>query len=124
MRSYAERLKQVDESALNFSTMPSSSALDELSSRFMIVGFIFQTLMLIVGAIWAQDAWGRYWAWDPLETWSFVTWLSVIFYMHLRYIQSSVPVVNACLVLLTFALAYLTFFGVPFFSYAAHQGAI
>lgn len=124
MRCYAERQELADNATFYFPTMPATGALDELSARFMLVGFIFQTLMLIVGAVWAQDAWGRYWAWDPLETWSFVTWLCVIFYMHLRYIQRSLPVINACLVLLSFTLAYLTFFGVPFFSYAAHQGAI
>ncbi len=124
MRQYGERQELADNAALYFPTMPATGALDELSARFMLVGFVFQTLMLIVGAIWAQDAWGRYWAWDPLETWSFLTWICVIFYMHLRYIQHSLPVINACLILLTFVLAFLTFYGVPFFSYAAHQGAV
>lgn len=110
--------------SLKFASMPENLALDELASRFILTGFVFQTLMLIVGAIWAQDAWGRYWNWDPLETWSFLTWLSVIFYLHLRFVQRSLPVVNACLILGTFILAFLTFFGVPFLSNAAHQGVV
>jgi ABC-type transport system involved in cytochrome c biogenesis permease subunit len=50
---------------------------DELAHRFAAFAFVFDTLMLIVGAVWAQDAWGRYWAWDPLESWAFASWLAL-----------------------------------------------
>ncbi len=104
--------------------MPEDSRLDELSFRFMAMGIIFETLMLIVGAIWAQDAWGRYWAWDPLETWSFLTWLCLAFALHVRVTYKVSPQVGALMVIAVFVLAFLTFFGVPFISISPHKGAV
>lgn len=107
-----------------FAALPDSARLEDLAFRFMILGFVFETLMLIAGAIWAQDAWGRYWAWDPLETWSFLTWLTLAFFIHLRVTLRLKPPVGATAVIVVFVLAFLTFFGVPFVSTAPHQGAI
>lgn len=107
-----------------FATLPDDSRLEDLAFRFMIVGFIFETLMLIAGAIWAQDAWGRYWAWDPLETWAFVTWLTLAFFVHLRVTVRLGPCGSAVLIVAVFVLAFLTFFGVPFVSTAPHKGAV
>ena len=94
-----------------------------LSYRLLAFAFCFESLMLITGAIWAQDAWGRYWAWDPLETWAFLTWLSVIFVLHwrLNYPRHSI---YAVLMVACFTLAFLTFFGVPLVSTAPHKGMI
>jgi ABC-type transport system involved in cytochrome c biogenesis permease subunit len=98
--------------------------MENLAFRFMALGFMFHTLMLIAGAIWAQDAWGRYWAWDPLETWSFATWVALAFYVHLRVTVRLKPHHGAALILGVFVLAFLTFFGVPFVSSAPHKGAV
>ncbi|MBL8491816.1 MAG: cytochrome c biogenesis protein CcsA [Rhodocyclaceae bacterium] len=104
--------------------LPADGRLDDLAYRFMALGLIFQSLMLVSGAIWAQDAWGRYWAWDPLETWSFVTWLLLAFALHLRLtLKTSVPA-GAWMIVAVFGLAFLTFFGVPFVSVAPHKGAV
>ena len=94
-----------------------------LSYRLLAFAFCFESLMLMFGAIWAQDAWGRYWAWDPLETWSFLTWLSVIFVLHWR-LNYSRHGIYAALVVACFTLAFLTFFGVPLVSTAPHKGMI
>lgn len=107
-----------------FVQLPSSASLDELAYRFVIVGFIFESLMLLAGAIWAQDAWGRYWAWDPLETWAFITWLAAAAYLHMRATWRPSPAVGAVAVLLVFGLAFSTFFGMPFVSTAPHKGAV
>lgn len=107
-----------------FERLPADDRLSELSFRCMAVGFIFETLMLIAGAIWAQDAWGRYWAWDPLETWAFLTWLVLAFSLHLRLTYRLAPQAGAWLVLAVFVTAFLTFFGVPFISQTPHQGAV
>lgn len=104
--------------------LPADAQLDELAFRCMAIGLIFHTLMLIAGAIWAQDAWGRYWAWDPLETWAFVTWLTVAFTIHARLAFRISPATHAGLILLVFVTAFLTFFGIPFVSTAPHQGAV
>lgn len=107
-----------------FTRLPDDKRLDELSFRFMAIGLIFESLMLIAGAIWAQDAWGRYWNWDPLETWSFLTWLFLIFSLHLRVAYKTTPRTSALLVMAVFILAFLTFFGVPFISTSPHKGAV
>lgn len=109
--------------AWRFAEMPSDDRLVELSYRFAAYAFVFDTLMLIVGAIWAQDAWGRYWTWDPLETWAFLTWLALAFALHLKIWMRPAPLVWVLLVSTVFVLAFLTFFGVPFVSESPHKGA-
>lgn len=64
--------------------MPSLERLDLISYRAISLGYLFLTLVIITGAIWAERAWGRYWAWDPKETWSFVTWIIYSVYLHVR----------------------------------------
>jgi ABC-type transport system involved in cytochrome c biogenesis permease subunit len=97
---------------------------DELAHGFAAFAFVFDTLMLIVGAVWAQDAWGRYWAWDPLESWAFVTWLALAATLHARATLRPAPAVHGLWLMLVFALAFLTFFGVPFISNVPHKGAV
>lgn len=110
--------------AAAFQRLPADDRLDELGYRCMALGFIFETLMLIAGAIWAQDAWGRYWAWDPLETWAFITWLVLGFALHARVTYRLAPRASSALVIAVFVIAFLTFFGVPFISTAPHKGAV
>ena len=105
------------------SSSAAESAMRSLSYRLLAFAFCFESLMLLFGAIWAQDAWGRYWAWDPLETWAFLTWLSVVFVLHWRLKYSHRPA-YAALVGACFVIAFLTFFGVPFLSTAPHKGMI
>jgi ABC-type transport system involved in cytochrome c biogenesis permease subunit len=109
---------------LRFASLPADQNLSELSFRFMALGFIFESLMLVAGAIWAQDAWGRYWAWDPLETWAFLTWLVLAISLHARVTYKLSPSVGAMLVMAVFVVAFLTFFGVPFVSTSPHKGAV
>ena len=64
---------------------PTSAILDELSYKSVAWGFIFFTLgALILGAVWANKAWGTYWSWDPKETWSLITWFIYAAYLHAR----------------------------------------
>ena len=100
-----------------------AQAIQLLSYQFLAFAFCFESLMLFFGAIWAQDAWGRYWAWDPLETWAFLTWLSVLFVLHWRS-KSTRYDIYAVMISGCFILAFLTFFGVPFISTAPHKGMI
>jgi ABC-type transport system involved in cytochrome c biogenesis permease subunit len=102
----------------------SAADLDRSAWQFLALAFIFHSLMLITGAIWAQDAWGRYWAWDPLETWAFATWLTMALLLHARVTFKVPPSVGWWMIVLVFVLAFLTFFGVPFLSYAPHKGAV
>lgn len=105
-----------------FARLPPDPRLDELAYRWMALALIFNTLMLVAGAIWAQDAWGRYWAWDRLETWAFITWLLLALALHVRVTYRPPPRRASLLVFAVFVLAFLTFFGVPFISDQPHQG--
>lgn len=64
--------------------LPSQAVLDDMSFKFIAAGFIFLGVMIAAGAIWANEAWGRYWGWDPIETWSLISWLVYAAYLHLR----------------------------------------
>ena len=64
--------------------LPPSATLDRVAYRIIAFGFPIWTFGVIAGAIWAQSAWGRYWGWDPKETWSFITWVIFAGYLHAR----------------------------------------
>jgi cytochrome c-type biogenesis protein CcsB len=65
-------------------SLPSSESLDRLAYRIITFAFPVWTFAIIAGAIWAEQAWSRYWGWDPKETWSFITWLGYAAYLHAR----------------------------------------
>jgi cytochrome c-type biogenesis protein CcsB len=64
--------------------IPAAAQLDKLTYRTVIFGFPIWTFGVIAGAIWADQAWGRYWGWDPVETWAFITWVLYAAYLHAR----------------------------------------
>jgi len=64
--------------------IPSAAQLDKLTYRTAVFGFPVWTFGVIAGAIWADQAWGRYWGWDPVETWAFITWVIYAAYLHAR----------------------------------------
>lgn len=64
--------------------LPAAASLDLMAHRFIAFGFAIWTFGVLCGAIWAQQAWGRYWGWDPKETWSFITWVIFAGYLHAR----------------------------------------
>ena len=67
-----------------YDRFPSLGRLDELIFRYVVFGFITDTIMICAGAIWAKDLWGSYWNWDPVETWSLISWLTYGITIHLR----------------------------------------
>jgi cytochrome c-type biogenesis protein CcsB len=66
------------------SKLPRQEVVDDLSFKLIGAGFIFLGVMIAAGAIWANEAWGRYWAWDPIETWSLISWIVYAVYLHTR----------------------------------------
>ncbi len=107
-----------------FARLPDDASLIELGFRFLAMGWIFDSLGIIAGAIWAQDAWGRYWSWDQLEVWSLITWLTIGFAVHFRTAYKISPIAGAWMVVVVWLVAFFTFFGVPFVSPSLHKGAI
>jgi cytochrome c-type biogenesis protein CcsB len=65
-------------------SLPAAASLDRLAYRIITFAFPIWTFAIIAGAIWAEQAWSRYWGWDPKETWSFITWLGYAAYLHAR----------------------------------------
>ena len=89
------------------------------------LAFVFHSCMLVAGAVWAHSAWGRYWSWDPLETWTLATWLLLGFILHARATYKGMSEnLGYSLVIVSFVLAFLTFFGVPLINNAPHKGVM
>jgi len=107
-----------------FRNMPSNVIVDRLAWRFMMLALVFDSLMLIAGAVWAQDAWGRYWAWDALETSAFLTWLFLAIGLHLRLSYRVPAYVSGLMIIAIFGMAFATYFGAPYISPAAHKGMV
>jgi len=96
--------------------LPDKEVFDIISYRSVVIGFPFLTLTIVLGAIWADIAWGRYWSWDPKETASLVTWLIYAAYMHARMMRGWKGAKTAILLIVGFGAILLTFFGNYIFS--------
>lgn len=67
-----------------YERLPGLKVMDELMYQFVAAGLLFLTIMIGAGAIWANQTWGRYWGWDPTETWSLISWFTYGICLHLR----------------------------------------
>jgi cytochrome c-type biogenesis protein CcsB len=95
-------------------SLPSTAALEEFMFRAVAVGFPFMTLVLVTGAIWAQEAWTKAWSWDPKETWALITWLTYAAYLHVRVQRGVRGLTMAWLSLIGFVVVLVTFLGVNY----------
>lgn len=93
--------------------LPSPGFLEDLSYRMISYGFAAHAVMLASGSIWANTAWGSYWNWDPVETWSLVTWLIYAFYLHARAFLGWRGARLAWVTILALIAIIYTFWGVP-----------
>lgn len=100
---------------------PRLAVLDMLSYRLIAFGFIFLTIGLTTGAVWANVAWGRYWSWDPKETWSLITWLIYALYLHLRLVRGWKGKGTAYLSIIGFLAVMFTFLGVSYLLSGLHS---
>ena len=101
--------------------LPSLQTLDILIYRFNAIGFAFYTIKIIAGSIWANYAWGRYWGFDPVETWSLITWFAYGMYFHLRLNKNWTGKRSSLLTVIIFTLAILSFFFIPYFLKTLHS---
>ncbi|WP_405005037.1 c-type cytochrome biogenesis protein CcsB [Kitasatospora purpeofusca] len=103
--------------------LPAASTLDKLSYRINALVFPLWTFTIIAGAIWAEAAWGKYWEWDPKETWSFITWVAYACYLHARATAGWKGRKAAYLALGAFACWLFNYYGVNIFVTGKHSYA-
>ncbi|MDO4345370.1 MAG: c-type cytochrome biogenesis protein CcsB [Eubacteriales bacterium] len=103
--------------------MPEKKKLDMMSYRVITFGFMFLTIVMITGAIWAQRAWGHYWTWDPKETWSLITWIIYALYLHVRINRRWSGKRTAMFAVIGFICVIFTFIGVNTFIPSIHSYA-
>ncbi len=104
-----------------YSRLPSLQALDTLNHRCITIGFTLLTLGIISGSIWAQNAWGTYWSWDPKETWSLITWFLYAALFHERLAVGWRGRRAAVLAIIGFLAVLFTFLGVSFLLPGQHS---
>ncbi|MFH9816638.1 c-type cytochrome biogenesis protein CcsB [Streptomyces sp. NPDC017230] len=103
--------------------LPAAANLDKFAYRVNAAVFPLWTFTIIAGAIWAGDAWGRYWGWDPKETWSFITWVAYAGYLHARATAGWKGRKAAYLALAAFACWLFNYYGVNIFVSGKHSYA-
>lgn len=86
----------------------------KLADNLVYVGFAFLTFGLLFGALWAKEAWGHYWTWDPKETWAFLTWLSYLIYIHFRFFQPKKINTPLWALSLAFIVLLICWFGINY----------
>jgi len=101
-----------DERASIWTKIPDRRSLDDLTHKMVMLGFLFLTLGIITGAVWANSAWGRYWGWDPKETWSLITWFIYATFLHARLMRGWQGKKTAVLSIVGFGAVLFTYLGV------------
>jgi cytochrome c-type biogenesis protein CcsB len=109
-------LKQRDKggSSRFLSLVPDSGLLDSLNYQMIVFGFLFLSAGIITGSVWANTAWGRYWGWDPKETWSLITWMIYAILLHTRKMRGWEGQRMAYLSIIGFIAVLFTYFGVNY----------
>ncbi|MEW2296828.1 c-type cytochrome biogenesis protein CcsB [Streptomyces sp. NPDC006743] len=103
--------------------LPSAASLDKFAYRINAAVFPLWTFTIIAGAIWAESAWGRYWGWDPKETWAFITWVAYACYLHARSTAGWKGRKAAYIALIAFACFLFNYYGVNIFVSGKHSYA-
>ena len=101
--------------------LPSAATLDTLAYRLIAFAFPIWTFAVIAGAIWAQEAWSRYWGWDPKETWSFITWVIFAGYLHARATAGWRGRKSAWIALVGFVSLLITYYAVNLWIVGLHS---
>lgn len=103
------------------SRLPSLELLDDMMYKSIAVGFAFFTIATILGALWAADAWGGYWSWDPKETWALIVWLNYAAWLHMRLMKGLRGTVAAWWALTGLLVTTFAFLGVNMFLSGLHS---
>jgi cytochrome c-type biogenesis protein CcsB len=103
------------------SRVPSTDALDAYAFRFAGFGFVFWTVTIAAGAIWGNQLWGRYWGWDPIETWTLVSWIGYGVFLHARRFFKLGPAPSAWANLTAFTVFVLALAVLPMLVRSLHS---
>ena len=101
--------------------LPELPVLDDMMYKAIAVGFAFFTIATVLGALWAAEAWGGYWSWDPKETWALIVWLNYAAWLHMRLMKGLRGVVSAWWALVGLAITTFAFLGVNMFLSGLHS---
>nr|YP_009732172.1 c-type cytochrome synthesis protein [Gracilaria spinulosa]QHS70692.1 c-type cytochrome synthesis protein [Gracilaria spinulosa] len=104
-----------------FSRITLLQSIDNLSYRIIGLGFPLLTIGIIAGAVWANEAWGSYWSWDPKETWALITWLVFAAYLHSRLNNAWKGEKPAILASIGFVVVWICYLGVNFLGQGLHS---
>ncbi|MFC2072906.1 c-type cytochrome biogenesis protein CcsB [Chloroflexota bacterium] len=115
-----ERGQKTEASSSFYGRLPPAGVLDELSYRFITFGFVAGAVMLVAGSIWANSLWGSYWAWDPIETWSLISWLIYGLYLHLRAVHGWRTKRASWLAIVALPTVIMSFFGISYLATGLH----
>ncbi|OGU61138.1 MAG: cytochrome C assembly protein [Ignavibacteria bacterium GWF2_33_9] len=91
------------------------------ADNIVYIGFAFLTFGLLFGALWAKEAWGSYWTWDPKETWAFITWMCYLIYIHLRHQHPKSQLTPLWILAFSFVILLICWFGVNYLPSAANS---
>jgi cytochrome c-type biogenesis protein CcsB len=105
-----------------FAKLPAQEVLENLTVRFVLLGFLFWGMMIATGSIWANEAWGRYWGWDPIETWSLIVWIIYAVYLHVRFTLKWRGERLAWFAIAAMPLALFALIGIPLAFNTPHAG--
>ena len=94
--------------------IPDAGILDEFIYQGTVLGFVFLTIGIMTGSIWAHYAWGSYWSWDPKETWSLITWLVYAVMLHARHVRGWRGQRMAVMAIIGFICVLITYLGVNY----------
>jgi cytochrome c-type biogenesis protein CcsB len=103
------------------SRVPDAETTDMYAYRFAGFGFVFWTIGMLAGSIWAYQLWARFWAWDPIETWSLITWAAFGLYLHLRRFFAWKGEKAAYFFILCFILSIVALFFIPLIESSVHS---
>nr|QAX91739.1 cytochrome c biogenesis protein ycf5 [Berneuxia thibetica] len=108
-------------SAKNYYRSQLIQQLDHWSYRVISLGFLFLTIGILSGAVWANEAWGSYWNWDPKEIWAFITWTVFAIYLHTRTNAKLPPANSAIVASIGFLIIWICYFGVNLLGIGLHS---
>jgi cytochrome c-type biogenesis protein CcsB len=108
-------------SAKNYYRFQLIQQLDYWSYRVISLGFTFLTIGILSGAVWANEAWGSYWNWDPKETWAFITWIVFAIYLHTRTNRNLRGANSAIVASIGFLIIWICYFGVNLLGIGLHS---